>query len=75
MAVYVDHPRQYGRSVKFWSHLWADTESELFDMSDKIGLRRGWIQRKRIVHFDVSPKFRDKALKAGALIRSLREVL
>lgn len=64
---------KYGRMKM--SHLVADTSEELFEMVDKIGLDRKHIQFQGEwkEHFDVSMKFRAKAVKAGAKEISWRE--
>ena len=57
MSVYVDalieyaaEPADYvghARARKRWSHMIADTETELHAMAARIGLRRGWFQAAR----------------------------
>ena len=60
------------------SHMIADTEEELLDMADKIGVARKWIQHQEYgkgwVHFDISISARKKAIKAGAVPITLRQL-
>lgn len=80
MAVYVDPITEYPLDVVApaarkhggaWCHLVADTVPELMAFARKIGLKGGWVQRggigKRIIHFDLTPGMRAKAVKAGAV--------
>jgi hypothetical protein len=49
-------------------HCLADTEEELFDMMDKIGVDRKWYQTKNgNLHFDISLSMRAKAVRLGAV--------
>lgn len=57
----------YGRMIM--CHMVADTESELMEMADKIGVQRKWVQRppkSSSLHFDISLGKRALAVKAGA---------
>lgn len=81
MPVFVDdmykYPMgQFGRMKM--SHMVADTKEELFEMADKIGVARKWIQNENLgkdrVHFDVSISARKKAVENGAIELSLREL-
>lgn len=53
-----------------YSHLISDESvGELLDFGRSIGLRLGWFQHRSLTatpHFDVSPGFRAKAIRAGA---------
>lgn len=77
-AVYVDdmyrYPRgHYGRMKM--SHMIADTEEELHAMADKIGVARRWVQRKgSAAHYDISLSSRKKAIAAGAVTLTYREL-
>ena len=80
MTVYVDDMYKYkigefGRMKM--SHMMADTEEELLEMADTIGLNRRWIQHegKGMVHFDVSMSMRKKAVDAGAQEVTMRELI
>lgn len=81
MSVYVDEIRCYGlagpRCFREGScHMWADTLEELHALARKIGLRRGWFQtHHRLPHYDLTPRRRVLALKAGAQAASLKEYL
>jgi hypothetical protein len=78
MTVYVDDVRHgFGRMIM--CHLWADTEEELLEMVDKIGVQRKWIQghptlsfgkhrNASWVHFDISLGRKKKALELGAVL-------
>lgn len=53
MTVYVDNfdsMSSAGRGQ--WSHMIADTEEELHEMAEKIGLHRSWFQDPRVEHAD-----------------------
>ena len=70
MSVYVDDMQMQatvGRVSGRWSHLWADTEEELLAFADRLGLRRSWIQRGSLVHFDVVESKRQEAIRLGAI--------
>ncbi len=56
-------------------HMWADTLDELIDMARRIGLKLEWIQKSGsdFTHFDLTPRKRAAALRAGAKEASLRE--
>lgn len=68
VAVYVDDVRHaFGRMVM--CHMWADTEEELLQMADRIGVQRKWIQRPpkaSWLHFDISLGKKALAIKEGA---------
>ena len=75
MAVYVDDMNiradvpDGGRVVRSrWSHLFADTETELRAFATKIGLKETWIQHPGQPHvrFDVVRRMRQRAIAAGA---------
>ncbi len=79
MTVYVDdmykYPMgQFGRMKM--SHMIADTQEELLRMADTIGVQRKWIQKKGTIHehFDIAMSARTKAVAAGAVEISMREL-
>ena len=81
MTVYVDDMYRYpmGRFGRMkMSHMVADTEAELLEMADKIGLDPKWIQYpgmgRGTTHFDISMSMREKALAAGAVAMTLRDL-
>jgi hypothetical protein len=53
------------------SHMMADTDDELHAMAQRIGLKREWFQGD---HYDVSITVRQKAVAAGAVEITLREM-
>lgn len=67
MSVYVDQPRwRLGRM--HMCHMMADTEEELHEMADKIGLKREWFQpHATLAHYDICKTKRALALKHGAI--------
>lgn len=71
MSVYVDifSPRR-AKHIRciFCAHMIADTEKELDVMAIRIGLKLRWKQRSRsgIIHYDLSPNMRKKAIQYGA---------
>ena len=75
MSVYVDDMRApFGRMIM--CHMAADTTEELVAMADAIGLSRTWIQHPGTdkEHFDVSLGTRAKAVAAGAIEVTMREL-
>lgn len=85
MSVCVDRIRNHGDGVpgvarrygSLWSHLTADTEEELHAFAAGIGLRRRWAQHSGTdrFHYDVIPKVRAKAMAAGAIEVTDRELV
>jgi len=71
MTVYVDDyriPAQVGPVNAQWSHLMADSLTELLAFADLLGLKRAWLQDKMSgVHFDVTDPTRDEAIRLGAV--------
>lgn len=79
MTVYVDPARYpYGRMIM--CHMIADTEEELHDMADRIGVRQVHFQDGARPHYDICKTKRAQAVRLGAqevsskeLVRRLRE--
>lgn len=75
MTVYVDDMRaNYGRMIM--CHMTADSEEELHDMADKIGVARKWYQyphKSRYPHYDICLSMRKKAIALGAKECTMRE--
>lgn len=74
MTVYVDNMQaSYGRMVM--CHMIADTDKELLDMCDIIGVQKKWIQHVGTykVHFDIAQTKRAAAVRAGAVEITLRQ--
>lgn len=72
MTVYVDDMRmkaRVGRLDARWSHLMADTDTELHAFAARIGLRRSWAQYPGTwkSHYDVTDSKRAQAIAAGAV--------
>lgn len=66
--VYVDTMNQkYRRMVM--CHMVADTQEELFEMCDKIGVARKWVQDYGTPreHFDICLSKKKKAIEHGAM--------
>jgi len=79
MAVYVDSMRPAVRS-SVWPyptacHLMADGELELLEMAERIGLRRHWLQRGTLLHYDLTEHKRREAVLAGAIELTNRQVV
>jgi len=71
MTVYVDDARlPFGRMTM--CHMVADNMRELHAMADDIGLRREWFHRG---HYNISLKYRAKAVAAGAVEITGREAV
>lgn len=77
MSIYVDNmSAPFGNMLM--CHMWADTDDELLEMADKIGVQRKWIQghptlsfgkhrNASWIHFDIAKSKRSLALKFGAV--------
>lgn len=81
MTVYVDdmYRTPMGRFGRMkMSHMMADSEAELIAFADLIGLSRRWLQQAgqgpHRAHFDVSMSYREKAVKAGAVEVTMRDL-
>lgn len=88
MTVYVDSakiPARVGRMTSRWSHLTADTQSELHDFAERLGLKREWFQTckarcgpvgKPCVHwhYDVTAGKRVEAIRLGAVEIDMRQM-
>jgi Protein of unknown function (DUF4031) len=75
MSVYVDDMRApFGRMVM--CHMIADSTEELLAMADRVGVPRKWIQSPGTYreHFDVALTARAKALAAGAVEMTWRDL-
>lgn len=73
MTVYVDRMRAaYGQMVM--CHMVADTDEELHEMADRIGVRRRWHQKPGTPHshYDICLSKRKLAVQFGALEVSRR---
>ena len=65
VAVYVDDARIRWRGRR-WSHLVADSPSELHAAAARLGLRREWAQeRGRTLHYDLPDELRERAISLG----------
>jgi hypothetical protein len=54
--------------------MWADTQEELHEMAQAIGMKRAWYQDHTIVpHYDLVPTRRRKAIELGAVEYPLRK--
>jgi len=76
MPVYVDNLYQEYRGMTM-CHMMADTQAELLEMADSIGLQHKWIQCPNTIreHFDVSLSKRQKAIELGAQPITKRELV
>lgn len=79
MAVYVDDMYKstmgsFGRMKM--SHLIADSQKELLEFVDKIGVQRKWIQEMDTPreHFDIALSKRKLAVENGAIEITMREL-
>jgi len=80
MTVYVDDSRiraRVGSINAQWSHLTADTDEELHEFAERLGLRRSWFQSKPnqpwMNHYDVTESKRRDAIRLGAKSITWRE--
>lgn len=71
MTVYVDELMKWPTRIRCFkngsAHLTADTEEELHELAQRIGLKRAWFQNKRVPHYDLTASKREAALAAGAV--------
>ena len=72
MSVYVDPLFDTEGMSENWPfpqacHMMADTIEELYDMADKLKLKRNWIQCTSLVHFDLTKGKRWQAIRHGAI--------
>lgn len=80
MTIYVDDSfipaKLPGMRPAIWCHLTADTKDELHAFARSIGLRRSWFQDKArgLWHYDITKTVRIKAVKAGAVEISWRDM-
>lgn len=70
MTVYVDDMEIPFNGMKM-CHMIADTDQELHEMADAIGLKRSWYQGD---HYDVSLSKKQEALDHGAEAISWRDL-
>ena len=89
MAVYVDDsniqatiPNGRARHTSQWSHLFADTQEELHEFAERLGLRRSYFQPGKPRgdgspsphwHYDVTAGKRQQAIRLGAQPVTWRE--
>lgn len=71
MSVYVDESMWPFRGM-IMCHMMADTEDELHEMADRIGIARRWYQGD---HYDISKTKRALAVRFGAIEVSSRELV
>jgi hypothetical protein len=74
--ILVDEVRHYPDcrwKHKYWSHMVTDTDfEELHAMARALGLKKEWFQGD---HYDVTPKYREKAIKLGAVPTTSRDLV
>lgn len=76
MAVYVDDAFiPYGRMIM--CHMLADSHEELMAMSYTLGLKVRWLQKPETPaeHFDVSKRYRERAVANGAVEVSSKDIV
>ena len=75
MTVYVDNMKApFGRMIM--CHMIADSDDELVEMADRIGVQRKWHQYPGTTrsHFDISKSKRRLAVEAGAVEITTRDL-
>lgn len=77
MTVYVDNFNSRRGRLVFCCHMMADTSAELLAMADRIGVARRWLQcaGTEREHFDLSNAARRRAIAAGAVVVSSRDLV
>lgn len=81
-TIFVDDariPAKVGRLNRRWSHLsvlpWTyESIRALHDFAQKIGLNRAWFQKGTLPHYDVTDALRERAIKAGAIDVTWRQM-
>jgi hypothetical protein len=78
MSVYVDDAFTHGDWGRWTGggHLQADTEAELHEFAQRLGLKRSWFQahrRPEFAHYDLTSGKRSAALGMGAIAETARE--
>lgn len=75
MAVYVDNMQAKLGRMKM-CHMIADSTEELLEIADHIGVARKWLQKAGTAHehFDICKTKRAKAIDAGAVEITMREL-
>lgn len=68
-----DAKNSYGRMKM--SHMIAETDEELHDMADKLGLKRKWFQPTPYPHYDICQTKRKLAVDLGAIEVTVRELV
>lgn len=79
MAVYIDPLRNWGGGKGYrWDkscHMYADTLEELHELAERIGMWREWFQSdRRLPHYDLHRKQREKALALGVVEHTRRQM-
>ena len=78
MAVYVDDAIWEWRG-EVWCHLVADTDEELDDFAQRLGLERRWLQHKParpwLDHYDLPDYGRERAVQLGATAVGRAEIV
>ncbi|ENA4766601.1 DUF4031 domain-containing protein [Shigella flexneri] len=80
MTVYVDVLMNHGWKLRGHltknCHMFTDGDiEELHEMAEAIGMKRSWFQDKRIKHYDLHARRRQKAVELGAVEVSRREAV
>lgn len=77
MAVYVDEMTDWGWRLGPSCHMIADSDEELHLFAERIGLRRRWVQTHRRfgLHYDLTASRRARAVEAGAVEVSARDLV
>ena len=80
MTVYVDVLMNHGWKLRGHPtkncHMFTDGDiEELHEMAEAIGMKRSWFQDKRIKHYDLHARRRQKAVELGVVEVSRREAV
>lgn len=80
MSVYLDDWRQLATirgHTSRWSHLTADSELELHELAERLGIPRRAFQSKpgkpAFDHYDIPEEMRERAIDLGAISMTWRE--
>lgn len=76
MPVYVDPIMNHGWRLGPSCHMFADTDEELHEMAQRIGLKRSWHQPPKgrsFSHYDLTVSRRIRAIVYGCIILDRRQ--
>lgn len=75
--IYVDQAifKRSPRGRKSYAHMIASSLDELHEFALRIGVKRHFFHRSKFLHYDITAKQRDVALRAGAVGVTSKELI